>query len=98
METVALTKSGTARVLNGVPGMTFPVVSESRRISDNKRIVVVADFRYPKTEEGGRLPFQPWSLGPDDYEPVILDWEYQTPYGWRQKSPRERFLLSTRKL
>lgn len=84
-QVVRLTKQGVARVLNGHEGMLFNV---ERRCGVDDRCVLVHDYRFPNSLLGRE--YQPWTLGPDDFElasdsaaddvPVLMkiDWQRVT--------------------
>lgn len=71
-----LTDSGATRVLDGYRDQHLPVVDAFRRAGTNDWCLGVADFRY---HQSMYLPFQPWSLGPEDY--VLKEAKYDG-MGW----------------
>lgn len=67
---VRLTERGLSRVLNGVVGMEFEV-DKFTDTGDGKvkdGVAHVRDYRYPQSDGGN--PWQIWSLGHGDWEPV----------------------------
>ncbi len=71
---IALTGSGTGRVLDGRKGQTFVVdcFTYAQATSGPSRFVAhVRDYSYMLQNKLGK-EYQIWSLGPEDY--VLLDW------------------------
>lgn len=68
MRVVTLKQGGLSRVLDGRVGMTFVVDRFTDTVDHRGQMAHVRDYRYP----GTYFPWQVWSLGPGDYEEVLL--------------------------